>query len=261
LRRARTWPLFGALIAFCFAGPLLWRLDPLAVDSSHVLAPPSAAHWLGTDALGRDELARVMQGGATTLSVASTAAVLAFLLGSAYGFAASLGPAWLDRALMRLLDTILALPSLVALICAAALLPPNDASLALLIGLVSWPPLARLVRNEARALRNRDFVLVAEQLGAGPLALATRQLLPVMGRLLAVNATFLLGDAILALSSLSFLGLAIQPPRPSWGELLEEGMALVTLHAWWLLLPPSLLITASLFAANALGGALLRGRQ
>jgi peptide/nickel transport system permease protein len=253
--------LWLLLAAFCGLGPLLWTADPFALNPDSVLSAPSARHPLGTDSLGRDALARLMQGGTTTLSVALAASLLAFATGLLYGLASGLGPGWLDRTLMRLLDTVLALPALVVLICFAALLPPGDATLALLIGLVAWPPMARLVRNEARALRRRDFVLAARQLGAGPLHLARLHLLPAMGRVLAVNAAFLVGDAILSLSALSFLGLAIQPPRTSWGHLLAEGMGLIALRAWWLILPPGLLITTSLLAAEAAGRSLLAGRS
>jgi peptide/nickel transport system permease protein len=251
----------AALMCFSFLGPFAWRQDFSRIDAASVLSAPSWAHPLGTDVLGRDELARLMQGGATTLSVAVAAAAVAFVLGLAYGLCAGLGGAWLDRVLMRLLDAVLALPSLVVLICFSALMQANDAAMALLIGLVAWPPLARLVRNEAAALRQRDFILSAQQLGGSPAYIAIHHICPVMGRLLAVNATFLVADAILSLTSLSFLGLAVQPPRTSWGQLLGEGVELLALHAWWLVLPPGLLITASLFAADSAGRALLLGRQ
>jgi peptide/nickel transport system permease protein len=248
------------LAGFCTLGPALWRVDPAALNPALVLSAPSLAHPLGTDALGRDALARLMQGGATTLSVALVASLLAFGFGVAYGLCAGLAPAWADRALMRLLDAVLALPALVVLICAASLLAPGEQVLALLIGLVAWPPLARLVRNETVALRGRDFVLASQQLGAGPAHIARVHLLPAMARVLAVSATFLVGDAILSLSALSFLGLAIQPPRTSWGHLLAEGMGLIGLHAWWLIVPPGVLITLSLFAAD-LGGRAILGRR
>jgi peptide/nickel transport system permease protein len=216
---------------------------------------------LGTDVLGRDELARLIEGGVETMRVAIPAAALAFVLGVAYGLIAGLGPAWLDRILMRLLDAVLALPSLVVLISLSALVTLNGTTLVLLIGLVAWPSLARLVRGEALAVRGRDFVLAAGQLGAGSWHVARFHALPVMGRLLVVNATFLLGDAILGLSALSFLGLGVQPPGTSWGQLLQEGMGLVELRAWWLVLPPGVLIAGSLFAAGAAGRWVLRGRR
>jgi peptide/nickel transport system permease protein len=241
------------VLLVCFLGPVVWPVDPFAFDPIAVVAGPSAAHPLGTDVLGRDALARLIEGGTQTMLVAIPGAALAFALGVAYGLTAGLGPVWLDRALMRLLDAVLALPSLVVLICLAALATPDRVTLVLLIGLVAWPQLARLVRGEARAVRGRDFVLTAEQLGAGRLHMARYHVLPVIGRLLVVNATFLLGDAILGLSALSFLGLGVQPPQTSWGQLLAEGMGLVELRAWWLILPPALLIAGSLFAAGAAG--------
>jgi peptide/nickel transport system permease protein len=244
---------FVCVVLFCFLGPFVWRVDPFAFDPAAIVTGPSLTHPLGTDALGRDALARLMEGGAETMRVAIPAAALAFVLGVTYGLIAGLGPAWLDRVLMRLLDAVLALPSLVVLICLSALATPDRVTLVLLIGVVAWPSVARLVRGEALAVRGRDFVLAADQLGAGRLHVARFHALPVMGRLLVVNATFLLGDAILGLSALSFLGLGVQPPATSWGQLLQEGMGLVELRAWWLILPPGLLIAGSLFAAGAAG--------
>jgi peptide/nickel transport system permease protein len=240
-------------VAFCFAGPFVWRADPSFIDAAASLAPPSLAHPAGTDALGRDELARLIAGGAASLRAAIPAAALAFLIGTAYGLASGLGPRWLDRLLMLLLDAILSLPALVVLIALAALVPVTPLSLALLIGLVAWPPLARLVRGEVLALRQRDYILAARQFGAGPLYLARAHLLPVLAPLLAVNVTQLVGDGILGVSALSFLGLGLAPPATSWGQLLQEGTALIPLHAWWLVLPPGLLIAASLLATAAAG--------
>jgi peptide/nickel transport system permease protein len=254
------WPLF-LILMFCFLGPFVWLADPFSVGEAAVLAGPSLAHPMGTDAVGRDELARLMEGGAETMRVAIPAATLAFVLGVTYGLVAGLGPVWLDRVLMRLLDAVLALPSLVVMIFLSALVTPDAVALVLLIGLVAWPSLARLVRGEALALRRRDFVLVADQLGAGRVHVAWFHALSVMGRLLVVNATFLLGDAILGLSALSFLGLGVQPPATSWGQLLQEGVGLVELRAWWLILPPGLLIAASLFAAGAVGRWVLRAER
>jgi peptide/nickel transport system permease protein len=245
------------LLAFCFLGPLLWQVDPASIEPTLPLATPTLAHPIGTDELGRDQLARLMQGGAATLSVVIPAACLAFALAVLYGLIAGLGPPLLDRVLMRLLDAVLALPDLLVLLCLAALVPVTTPMLILLIGLTEWPAMARLVRNEVLAARQRDFVLVARQLGGGPFTIARLHLLPVMGTLLIVQAMFLLGDAILALSSLSFLGLGVPPPEASWGGMLQSGLGLVDLGAWWLIVPPGLLIVASLWATAALGRTLL----
>ena len=161
---------------------------------------------------------------------------------------------------MRLLDAVLALPTLLVLLCFASLVPVSTVSLIGLIGVVAWPSLARLVRTETVALRNRPYVQVARQLGGGLPYIARRHLLPGMGRLLAVQAIFLVGDSILALSALSFLGLGVPPPAASWGQMLQSGLGLIDLGAWWLTLPPGLLIVASLWATASLGRAMLARR-
>jgi peptide/nickel transport system permease protein len=250
--------LAGLILFIGFIAPFLYPHNPFAIHPDHALAPPSLAFPLGTDELGRDGLGLLLAGGFATLVVALPAAGLAFITGVAYGLAAGLGPAWMDRMMMRLLDAILALPSLIVLIFFAALVTLNDASLILLLGLISWPGLARLVRNEARAQRGRDFVLAAEQMGARRFYVARTHLLRVMAPVLVVNGTFMIGDAIFALSALSFLGLGVQPPQVSWGSLLESGLNLIALDPWWLILPPGMLVFFSLLAASLTGQGLLQ---
>ena len=259
--RAGTLLLPAAILAFCFAGPIVWTLDPAAIDPSAILHAPSMAHPAGTDALGRDQLARLMQGGAATLLVAGPACLFSFVFGTAYGMASGLAPHWMDALLMRLLDAILALPALVLLIALAALLNLNTVTLVLLLASVAWAPLARLARNEVISLRGRDYMLASQQMGAQRAHLARVHLLPVMQPVLLVNATLLLGDCIALISALGFLGLGVQPPRTSWGQLLQDGLLLVDLHPWWLIAPPGLLIAASLLAASMAGGALLPSRR
>jgi peptide/nickel transport system permease protein len=250
--------ILGLLILFVgFAAPYLYPVDPYAINPTHALEAPSAAFPLGTDELGRDELALLLSGGLATLIVSLPAAILAFFVGVAYGLASGLGPAWLDKILMRLLDAILALPSLIILIFFASLVTLNNTSLILLLGFISWPSLARLVRNETLAQKNRDFVLATEQLGAGKFYIARVHLLRVMAPILVVNGTFMVGDAIFALSALSFLGLGVQPPQVSWGSLLESGLDIIALNPWWLILPPGLLVFGSLLAASLTGQGLL----
>jgi peptide/nickel transport system permease protein len=241
------------LFLFCLLGPAIWPTDPAALNVGAPLAAPSLSYPLGTDALGRDELARLIHGGRETLSVAVPATLLAFTLGTGYGLIAGFASGILARLLMRLLDALLALPSLVVLLCGAALLPLNRVTVGGLIGVTAWFALARVVRTEIMSLRERDFAQAARQLGAGPLHMARRHLLPNIARLLTVNATFLLGDSVLALSALSFLGLGVPPPAASWGSMLQSGIGLMDLGAWWLILPPGFLIAGSLFAAASAG--------
>jgi peptide/nickel transport system permease protein len=258
------WPALGAcLLAACFLGPVFWANSPYDVNQFAALLPPGPAHPLGTDELGRDMLARLLVAGRDTFAVALPATGISFLAGLVYGLAAGLGPAWADAVLMRVLDAVLAVPPLVLLVAAAAMpfFTAGRMALVLLIAAVAWPGLARLVRTEALAIQRRDFVLAARQMGGGTLYIARRHAVPVMARLLAVNASFLLGDTVLALSSLSFLGLGVQPPHSSWGGLLQTGLQMVDLGAWWLILPPGLALFLTLLAASSLGERFAAGQQ
>ena len=241
-------------------GPALYGRDPFALHTGVVLVRPDWSFPFGTDDLGRNALARLLVAGRSTLSVALPAAALAFVVGTLYGLIAGLGPRLLDQALMRLLDAVLALPGLVILVFFGAIVPLNTPSLILLLGLISWPPLARLVRNETLAQRDRDFVHASRQLGGGFAHVALTHLLRVMAPVLVVNFTFLVGDMIFVLSALSFLGLGVQPPQTSWGGLLQEGLDMVALDPWWLIVPPGLMIFAAMLATSLIGqGLLARG--
>jgi len=236
-----------------FLGGLIYGRDPYELHLGQQLLAPSGEFPLGTDSLGRDVLALVFDGGRATLIVALPAAALAFVVGLLYGLASAIGPAWLDRVLMRTLDTFLALPSLVVLIFFASMITLTNTTLIMLIGFISWASLARLVRNEAIAQRGRDFVLAAEQLGGGRWYVARVHLIRVMAPILAVNGTFLIGDSIFALSALSFLGLGVQPPQASWGSLLDSALDIIALDPWWLLLGPGVMIFAALLASSLIG--------
>jgi peptide/nickel transport system permease protein len=240
--------IIGVLILLIgFVAPFLYPVDPFAINPAHSLEAPSWAFPLGTDELGRDELALLLSGGLATLVVALPAALLAFVVGVAYGLASGLAPAWIDRLMMRLLDAFLALPSLIVLIFFASLTVLNNTNLIMLLGFISWPSLARLVRNEAIAQRGRDFVLSAEQMGAGRFYVARVHLVRIMAPVLVVNGTFMVGDSIFALSALSFLG-----------SLLETALDIIALNPWWLIVPPGLMIFGSLLAASLTGQGLLR---
>lgn len=250
--------LSAAILFIGFVAPFLYPVNPFAIHPEHALQPPSLAFPFGTDELGRDELALLLSGGLATLVVALPAAILAFGIGVAYGLLSGLAPAWADRLLMRLLDAVLALPSLIVLLFFASLVTLNNTSLILLLGFISWPSLARLVRNETVAQRGRDFVLAAQQLGGGRFYIARKHLLRVMAPVLVVNGTFMIGDSVFALSALSFLGLGVQPPRVSWGSLLESALDIIALNPWWLILPPGIMVFGSLLAASLLGQGLLK---
>lgn len=255
-----TWgglAIFGALVLFSWLGPVLYRPSPFAIHPLHTLGAPDAHFLLGTDNLGRDMLARMMAGGQATLQVGLLGSLIAMCAGIVYGMLSAMSPGWLDKALMRLLDAVLAIPTLVLMIFFAAIMPLNAVSLVLLLGLVSWPGLARIVRNEALAYRERDYILAARQFGAKSFYIARTHMLRAMLPILIVNATFMVADVILALAGLSFLGLGIQPPRASWGGLLNDGVQQVFLGSWWLIVFPGLAIFAAIVAMNLIGQGLL----
>lgn len=249
--------LTGFVLFMGFIAPFLYPANPFAIHPQHALEAPSAMFPLGTDELGRDELALLLSGGYATLIVALPAAVLSFAVGIAYGLVSGLAPVWADRLLMRLLDAVLALPSLIILLFFASLVSLSNTTLILLLGFISWPSLARLVRNETMAQKGRDFVLAAEQLGGSRVYIARVHLLRVMAPILVVNGTFMVGDQIFALSALSFLGLGVQPPQVSWGSLLETGLDIIALDPWWMILPPGFMVFAALLAASLTGQGLL----
>ena len=249
--------IFLFLLLFSVLGAWIYPKDPLAIQDHLLYAPPSLAAPLGTDNLGRDLLARMIYGGQATLEAGLFGSLVALLIGLAYGMTAALGPSWLDKILMRLLDAILAIPTLVLMIFFAAIVRLDVLGLILLLGFVSWPGLARIIRNEALAYRERDYVVAARQFGASTFYIARTHLLRSMLPILIVNATFLVADIILALAGLSFLGLGIQPPYASWGGLLNEGSELVIIGCWWLILFPGLAIFAVIVAMNMLGQGLL----
>jgi len=228
------------LIGATLVGPALLP-DPESMDLAVRLGPPSPDHWLGTDELGRDILARLVQGGRVSLAVAALTATLATLLGTTIGLLAGYYGGWLDSALMRLTDGVMALPLLPLLIVLAAAdptrlgIPPDLAAseavsvarLAVIVACVSWTGVARLVRGSTLSARARDHVRAAEALGAGPVRVMLRHILPDVASPVVVAATLSVGHVILIESALSFLGLGLRPPLASWGNMLTGAMDVV----------------------------------
>lgn len=243
-------------------------IDPEGVDLFGQFGPPSPAHPLGQDELGRDVLLRLLQGGQVSLSVAFAAALAAATLGTAIGLAAGYCGGWLDALLMRLVDSVIALPLLPLLIVLAAIDPAKLglgplaedegfalARIVLIVALVGWTTPARLVRGATLAARAQGYVLAARALGAAPLAIALRHILPNVSGPLIVATTLAMGQVILFESALSFLGLGIQPPTPSWGNMLTGAQDLIW-QAPMLAVYPGLAIFLTVIAVNFLGDAL-----
>jgi peptide/nickel transport system permease protein len=257
----RVWPpqlilggaLLAAIVLVTFVGPLVYRISPYTINPALALTPPSAQAVMGTDQLGRDELARIITGGQDSLIVGFAASFVAVALGLLYGLSAGLGPKPVDSILMRMLDALLSVPTLVILIFLASLFKMSDLVLIFLLGLTSWPRPARVIRNETFAARVRDFVTASRQFGARPLHIARTHILRMILPILVVSFVFLVADNILALSFLSFLGLGVPPPIPTWGNLLTDGLQNIFSNGWWLIYPPGLMIFFSVIAVNAIG--------
>jgi peptide/nickel transport system permease protein len=260
--------VLAVLAAVSFGAPLfLGESD--AVDLLGRLAPPSSAHWLGTDELGRDVLQRLIEGGQVSLGVGLAASLVSAGIGTAIGLAAGWHGGRLDAALMRLTDGVIALPLLPLLIVLAALdltklgIPAAIAQsehaslyrIVVLIALVGWTTVARLVRGATLSLRTREFVRAAAALGATPWRIVLHHILPNVASPIIVATTLSIGHIILLESVLSFLGLGIQPPMPSWGNMLTNAQELVT-TAPMLAVYPGLFIFVTVIAFNFLGDGL-----
>ena len=224
------------------AAPLLTAADPYAPALGERLRPPGPGHPLGQDALGRDVLARVLHGARISLLVGGITVVLSLAAGLTLGAAAGFAGGWLDEVLMRSIDVLLAFPGLLLAIALAAVLGPSVRNVVLALSLLGWTGYARLVRAEVAALRRREFVHAAEALGARP------------GRII-VQATFGMAGAIVAESSLSFLGLGAPPPLASWGAMVDEGRGFL-LVAPHLTVFPGMALAATVLALQLLGDGL-----
>ena len=245
-----------ALVLGLFAVALLARwlapYDPDFIDLKQVLMPPSPAHLLGTDTLGRDVLSRIIFGARVSLLVGFVAVGIATLIGVLVGALAGYYGGVLDQILMRLVDLMLCFPTIFLILAVIAVLGPSIWNIMAVIGLTSWMGVARLVRAEFLSLREREFVVAARALGASDARLIWRHLLPNALTPVMVSATLGVAGAILVESSLSFLGLGVQPPTPSWGNMLTMGKDNIEI-AWWLSVFPGLAILVTVMSYNLLG--------
>jgi peptide/nickel transport system permease protein len=245
-----------ALVVVALAlGPLLLPFAAEQPDFAAVLAPPSTAHWMGTDDLGRDVLARVLAGGRVSLAVAVGSVVGALLGGAPLGLASGHFGGWLDRIAMRGVDALLAVPAILLALGITAALGGSAAHAAVAIGLVNLPVFARIAYAEARRLRVRDYVAAARGFGSGEAAILWRCILPNAATPILVQATVLLASAMLTESYLSFLGLGTQPPTPSWGGMVHDGIGLLD-RARWLPWFPGLALFLTVLGVNLLGDGL-----
>jgi peptide/nickel transport system permease protein len=242
--------LLAALLA-----PLLPLPGPEAPDFLATLAPPDGAHWLGTDDLGRDTLSRILAGARVSLLVGVASVAAALLLGGAIGLLAGFLGGWVDMLLMRLMDVLLAFPGILLALGITAALGASVGNTVLAIAAVNLPVLARVARGQALALRGLDYVRAQQALGFGAGTILWRTVLPNALSPILVQASVLLASSIITESYLSFLGLGVQPPTPSWGNMLRDAIGFLD-QAPWLAWFPGLAIFATVLGFNLLGDGL-----
>jgi len=236
-------------------GPLLMRYDPMAPNFAAILQPPSADHWLGTDDLGRDILSRLLTGTRYSLLISVTAVTIAMIAGVCLGIMSGYVGGSIDEVLMRILDSFMALPSLVLALAIAAALGPGLANAMLAIAVASVPTYARLVRGQTLSIKENEYILAARATGVGSGRVVGRHILPNTLGPVIVQVSLGLGFAIITESSLSFIGLGIQPPIPTWGWMVQVGFQFLETAPWYVLAPASAIFLAVL-GFNLLGDGL-----
>lgn len=245
--------IIAALAVLAVFSPWLVPHDPYRQNLLMRLSPPSAEFWFGTDELGRDVFSRIFLGIRVSLAIGFTSAVISISIGTIVGLAAGYWRGWIDTALMRIVDIVLCFPTLFLILMILSVFDkPSILLVMAVIGLTSWAGLARMVRGEVLSVRERDFMLAAKGLSLPTWRLLFVHLLPNVVTPVIVAATLTVGSAILTESGLSFLGLGVQPPLPSWGNILTSGKDFIHV-AWWLSVFPGVAILVTVLAFNLLG--------
>ena len=247
--------LIAGFLLLAFAAPLLAPADPMAQALYNRLSPPMLEHPFGTDDFGRDILSRVIYGARISLRVGIVAVLIALVLGTGIGLVAGYWGGWIDQVLMRVMDLLLAFPSILLAIGIVAILGPGLENAMLAVGIVAVPQYARLVRASVLTVRETDYVLAARAMGASDARILAFAILPNCLAPLIVQATLGLATAILDAAGLSFLGLGAQPPTPEWGAMLSQGRELIV-RAPWVLAFPGGAIFLTVLAFNLVGDGL-----
>lgn len=262
-RKMRRHPLAWAgvvglvgLFAFSFIGPHVYRASVDATHLGAVLQPPGPQFPLGTNNIGRNELARLMVGGQVSLEVGFAAALASMVIGAAYGIVAGYKGGWTDAVLMRIVDGVQSIPPIFVLIFIDSFVRPSAGLLIVLIALVSWTGVSRLVRAETLVLKEQTYVEAATAQGVSGPWIMIRHIFPNLIATVLVTTTFMVGNAIILVAALSFLGLGLPPPAPNWGTMLANSMNYVTQNDWWLVYPAGFAILIAVISVNFVGDAL-----
>ena len=240
------------IIFLAVFAPYLAPYDYAKIDPHAVLLPPSWKHPFGTDQLGRDVLSRIIWGARVSVEVGVVSVGIATIIGTVIGAVAGYYGGWVDAVLMRFVDVMLCFPTFFLVLAVIAVLEPSILNIMVVIGLTSWMGVARLVRAEVLSLREREFVLSAKITGASDFRIIFKHIIPNAISPVLVAATLGVGSAILIESALSFLGIGVQPPTPSWGSILASGKDNIEI-AWWLSFFPGLAILIAVLGYNLLG--------
>jgi peptide/nickel transport system permease protein len=247
--------LVVALVLIAVLAPWIAPFPPSIGELSARLQPPTAEHWFGTDDQGRDILSRLIHGSRITLYVVVLVAVLAAPIGLLVGTAAGYAGGWLDAVLMRITDIFLAFPRLILALAFVAALGPGIENAVIAIAITSWPPYARIARAETLTIRQADYISAVKLLGASPVRIVLRHVMPLCVPSVIVRVTLDMAGIILTAAGLGFLGLGAQPPMPEWGAMIAAGRAYV-LDQWWVAAAPGAAIFVVSLAFNLLGDGL-----
>ncbi|MGJ4993334.1 ABC transporter permease [Bradyrhizobium sp. HKCCYLS3077] len=250
---------FGLLVIILFAaifGPWIVPYDPLASDTASALKPPSAAHWFGTDQLGRDIFSRVVVATRLDTFIAVASVALVFFMGGLAGVAAGFFGGWTDRIVGRIADTIMAFPLFVLAMGIVAALGNTVQNIIIATAIVNFPLYARVARAEANVRRNAGFVQAARLSGNSELRILLGHILPNIMPIMIVQMSLTMGYAILNAAGLSFIGLGVRPPTAEWGIMVAEGASFMVSGEWWIALFPGLALMIAVFCFNLLGDGL-----
>jgi peptide/nickel transport system permease protein len=248
--------LFIVIVLAALIGPHVVPYDPLASNTAMSLKPPSAAHWFGTDQLGRDVFSRVVAATRLDFFIAVASVVLVFLMGGLAGVAAGFFGGWTDRIVSRIADTIMAFPLFVLAMGIVAALGNTVQNIILATAIVNFPLYARVARAEANVRRNAGFVLAARLSGNAEARILLGHILPNIMPIMVVQMSLTMGYAILNAAGLSFIGLGVRPPTPEWGIMVAEGAAFIVSGEWWIAFFPGAALMIAVFCFNLLGDGL-----
>lgn len=245
----------AGVIVFSFIGPFVYTVDPQYFDTNAILLSPSSVHWFGTDRLGRDVLARMMEGGQVSLIIGFMSALISTLIGLAYGVSAALLRGGFDKIFIVVVDLFLTFPTLFLLLTLVSYVNASVWILIVIISITGWMGTARLIRSESFAISSKPFIRILRIARVHPLKIIFKYYAPLLAPIVLVSFTFGVGGAILAESGLSFLGLGITPPQMSWGSILSTGKEVIDI-AWWVSFFPGLMIFIVTFALMNISNAL-----